>query len=184
MEVLRGIFKGSTPSKLKSSSNKQKEAIPYYGDQVNSIFRTTPVLQKSKSSSAITGGGDIASTGSTIFNVGGTIIDATNKAATLVGFAVGLQTDQSVAGSCVYSSIALLVVYDSYTSNLQRVIKGLIITEWYSALVYNLSHVISNTLGFYEYCNIGYILDTIAFFVGLSITNMIEMIVRSGMASV
>lgn len=176
-EFLRGLKSDSSSVK---TNNKGKRVIPYYSDR---DIMSSHLL--GASGTAITGGGDISTnTGTDLFVVGGTVIDASKKPAILVGYAIGLQTDPSVAGSCVYSSIALLVVYDSYTSNLERVIKGLIFSEWYSAVVYNFLHVISNTLGFYEYCNIGYILDSIAFFVGLDLVNIIEIVTRTGIASV
>ena len=64
-------------------------------------------------------GGNIINNGdgsgtSQIVTVANVKVDTSRPLAFFIGMAIGLQTDQSVAGSCVYSSVAILVMSDVY----------------------------------------------------------------------
>jgi hypothetical protein len=52
-------------------------------------------------------------------------VDSCQPLAMLVGVAVGLQTDKSVAGSCVYASVAVIVMGNVYIDTLITVLTDL-----------------------------------------------------------
>ena len=115
-------------------------------------------------------------------NVGGVDININNVFSFLVGLAFGLQVDHSIAGACVYSSIALLEYLDVYIYALQLALGGNY-GSLFTAVVYNYVHLIANGVGFDEYCSLAYFLDVMAMFVGLDIVSLADYIMRTGYSS-
>ena len=136
-------------------------------------------LRRQGSSSS---GDNSACTTPTFKNVGGVDLNVNNVFSFIVGLAFGLQVDHSIAGACVYSSIALLEYLDVYIYALQLAFGGNY-GSLFTAIVYNYVHLIANVVGFYEYCSLSYFLDVLSMFVGLDVVSLADYLVRTGFSS-
>lgn len=65
------------------------------------------------------------SQGSNVVTIANVEVPTDNPIAVGIGLAVGLQQDRSTSGSCVYSSVAVLVSYDLLLNQIEKVIKKL-----------------------------------------------------------
>jgi hypothetical protein len=55
--------------------------------------------------------------------------------------------------------------------------------NWYSAVVINAIHFFANILAYYEYCNLGYILDIVKGFAAIDIVFLTDYVLRVGLGS-
>ena len=55
--------------------------------------------------------------------------------------------------------------------------------NWYNAVVLNAVHLFADVMGYYEYCNMSYVLDIVKGFAGLDVVFLTDYIARVGLGS-
>lgn len=117
-------------------------------------------------------------------SIAGVEVAVCQPLALFVGIATGLQTDQSVAGSCVYASVSLIVMGNVLVDTIIKTFTDFSkLGDWYSAIVMNPIHFSADSLAYYEYCNMSYILDIIKSFVAIDVIFLTDYIIRVGMGA-